>query len=72
MTDSGTADFSHDLMIRKSTTYPLKISEIINLIREVTNTSQNQLHDDHRQAEGERRSKIFGEYLAGPLSDVSF
>jgi hypothetical protein len=59
-------------MTRKSTTYPLKISEIIDLIREVMNTSQNQLQDDHRQAEGERRSKIFGEYLVDPLSDVSF
>jgi hypothetical protein len=59
-------------MARKSTTYPLKISEIIDLIGEVMNTSENQLQDDHRQAESERRSKIFGEYLAGPLSDVSF
>jgi hypothetical protein len=59
-------------MTRKSTTYTWKISEIINLIGEVMNTSQNQLQDDHRQADGERRSKIFGEYLAGPLSDVSF
>jgi hypothetical protein len=59
-------------MTRKLTTYPLKISEIINLIGEVMNTSQNQLQDNHRQAEGERRSKIFGEYLADPLSDVGF
>jgi hypothetical protein len=59
-------------MTRKSTTYPLKISEIIDLISEVMNTSQNQLQDYHRQAEGERSSKIFGEYLADPLSDVSF
>jgi hypothetical protein len=36
------------------------------------NTSQNQLQDDHRQAEGERRSKVSGEYLADPLSDVTF
>jgi hypothetical protein len=59
-------------MTRKSITYPLKFSEIIDLIGKVTNTRQNQLQDDHRQAEGERRSKIFGEYLADPLSDVSF
>jgi hypothetical protein len=59
-------------MTRKSTTYPLKFSEIIDLIGEVMNTIPNQLQDDHRQAEGERRSKIFGEYLADPLSDVSF
>jgi hypothetical protein len=59
-------------MIRKSTTYPLKISEIIDLIGEVINTGQNQLQDDHRQAEGERRSKIFGEYLAAALSNISF
>jgi hypothetical protein len=59
-------------MTRKSTTYSLKISEIIDLIGAVTNTSQNQLQDDHRQAEGERRSKVFGEYLADPLGDVSF
>jgi hypothetical protein len=59
-------------MTRKSTTYPLKISDVIDLIGEMMNTSQNQLQDDHRQAEGERRSKIFGEYLAGPLSDVGF
>jgi hypothetical protein len=69
---SGTSDFSHDLMTRKSTIYPLKIFEIIDLIGEVMNTSQNKLQDDHRQAEGERRSKIFGEYLADPLSDISF
>jgi hypothetical protein len=69
---SGTSDFSHDLMTRKSTTYPLKISDVIHLIGEMMNTSQNQLQDDHRQAEGERRSKISGEYLADPLSDVSF
>jgi hypothetical protein len=48
------------------------MSEIIDLIGEVMNTSQNQLQDDHRQAEGERLSKIFGEYLADPLSDVDF
>jgi hypothetical protein len=59
-------------MTRKSATYPLKISEIIDLIGEVMNTSQNQLQNDHRQDEGDRRSKIFGEYLADPLSDVSF
>jgi hypothetical protein len=50
----------------------LKISEIVDLIGDVMNTSQNQLQDDHRQAEGERHSKIFGEYLADLLSDVSF
>jgi hypothetical protein len=72
MMESGTSDFSHDLMTRKSTTYPLKISEIIDLIGEVMNTNQNQLQDDHRRAEGKRRSKIFGEYLADPLGDVSF
>jgi hypothetical protein len=72
MMQSGTSDFSHDLMTGKSTTYPLKIYKIINLIGEVMNTSQNQLQDHHRQAEGERRSKIFGEYLDDPLSDVSF
>jgi hypothetical protein len=59
-------------MTRKSTTYQLKISEIIDLIGKLLNTSQNQLQYDHRQAEGERRSKIFGEYLTDPLSDVSF
>jgi hypothetical protein len=59
-------------MTRKLTTYPLKISEIIDLIGEVMNTSQNQLQDDHRQAEGERRSKMFGKYLADPLNYVSF
>jgi hypothetical protein len=59
-------------MTRKSTTYPLKISEIIDLIGEVMNTCQNQLQDDHRHAEGGKRSKIFGECLADPLSDVSF
>jgi hypothetical protein len=59
-------------MTRKSTTYPLKISEVIDLTGEVMNTSQNQLQDGRRQAEGETCSKIFGEYLAGPLSDVSF
>jgi hypothetical protein len=59
-------------MTRTSTTYPLKNSEITDLIGEVMNTSQYQLQDDHRQAEGERRPKIFGEYLTGPLGDVSF
>jgi hypothetical protein len=72
MMQSGTSDFSHGLMTRKSTTYPWKISEIIDLIGRVMNTSQNQLQDNHRQAEGKRRPKIFREYLADPLSDVSF
>jgi hypothetical protein len=60
------------MMTRKSTTYPLKISEMIDLIGEVMNTSQNQFQDDHRQAEGESCSKLFWEYLIDPLSDVSF
>jgi hypothetical protein len=58
-------------MTPKSTTYRSKIYEIIDLFGEMMNTSQNQLQDDHRQADGERSSKISGEYLADPLTDIN-